>query len=58
VKKLVVVVILSINSLTPLIASLAIHPCLVAVKKVFYNFRGLERKFNQEIVDLSLCRPL
>jgi hypothetical protein len=57
-KKLVVVVVQSIYSLMPLVASLAIHPCLVAVKKFFYDFGGLERKFNQEIVDLSRCRLL
>ena len=55
-KKLVVVVVQSIDSLTPLVASSAIHPCPVAVKKYFYDFGGLERKFNQEIVDHSPCR--
>jgi hypothetical protein len=49
---------LSIVSITPLIAALAVPPCLIETIKVFSKFGALRERFYNEIIWLQILKTL
>ena len=49
---------LSIVSITPLIAASAVPPCLIATIKVFSKFGALEERSYHEIIWLQILKTL